>query len=61
MDYTIAIGTDKGIYINAGCFFGTFAEFKAKVKKSHKSGQFAAEYKAVITMISAVFKARGEV
>ena len=57
-DYTIAINTDKGIYINAACFFGTLDEFKANVKVSHKSGKFAAEYKAVITMVSSVFKAR---
>ena len=57
-DYAVAIDTDKGVYINAGCFFGTFAEFKDKVKATHKDGQYAAEYKAVITMIAAVFKAR---
>ena len=59
-DYTIAIDTDKGIYINAGCFFGTFAEFKDKAKAKHKDNQFVAEYKAVSTMIAAVFKAREE-
>jgi hypothetical protein len=36
--------TDKGIHVTAGCFFGTLAEFVAKVQATHGTSQHAIDY-----------------
>ena len=59
-DFLISFDTeDRGIIIRAGCFIGTLKEFLSKVKESHSGTVHEAEYKAAITMIKAIFKARG--
>ena len=49
--YLVAYITDAGIKIQAGCFFGTLAEFSAAVNKTHGEERHGVEYRAVITMI----------
>jgi uncharacterized protein YjbI with pentapeptide repeats len=52
-DYLVAFLTDDGIYINAGCFHGTRAEFAAKVAETHGDNEYGREYAAALAMIDA--------
>ena len=50
-DYFTAYLTDKGIYLRAGCFFGTADEFEAKCTVTHGDGKHAQEYAAALVLI----------
>ncbi len=50
-DYFTAYITDKGIYLRAGCFFGTAAEFEAKPEETHGTNQHAEEYRAALELM----------
>jgi hypothetical protein len=54
--YFVAHLTDKGIRLRTGCFFGSVADFRAKLKIRHKDNTHAIEYEAAITLIEAHFK-----
>ena len=43
--------TDKGVYLERGCFFGTLDEFTDKVKETHGNNEHAQIYRATIAMI----------
>ena len=43
-----------------GCFYGTFKEFKAKVKATHGDSQHGRDYKAAIAFFNAVVKNQKE-
>ncbi len=43
--------TDKGLRIEAGCFFGTRDEFLAILAETHGDNEHAREYKAALTLI----------
>ena len=51
--YLIAYLTDKGIFVRAGCFFGTRDEFLEKVKETHGENAHAREYLAAVAFIDA--------
>ena len=55
MGTTYAYNTDKGIYVQCGCFFGTLDEFAAKVEQTHGDNQHGKVYKAVIEVIKLRF------
>lgn len=50
-DFFTAYLTDKGIYLRAGCFFGTVDEFEAKCTVTHGDNQHAQEYAAALVLI----------
>ena len=50
-DYFSAYLTDKGIYLRAGCFFGTVAEFVDKLEREHGTSEHGQEYRAALTLI----------
>jgi len=52
-DYLLAVLTEEGIRVRAGCFTGTLSEFSEAVKKEHKDGIHGREYAAAIQMIEA--------
>ena len=52
-DYLQAWLTDAGIYVRAGCYWDTLAEFKKAVKTTHGTSKHAKEYAAAIAMIKA--------
>ena len=54
--YFVAHLTDKGIRLRTGCFFGSIADFRAKLKITHKDNTHTVEYEAAITLIEAHFK-----
>ena len=47
-DYTTIYNTDKGIFVQCGCFFGTIDEFVAKVKETHKGNEHERDYLAMV-------------
>jgi len=55
-DNLMAFSTDKGIRIQAGCFFGPLDEFSNAVKKTHGDNEHGKEYAAAIKMIEAHFE-----
>lgn len=50
-DYFVSYLTDKGIFLKAGCFFGTIEQFKEKSKSTHNGNIHAIEYEAALTLI----------
>lgn len=40
--------TDKGLFVQCGCFKGTIAEFEAKVKETHGDNNHAKDYMNLI-------------
>ena len=50
-DYFTSYITDKGIYLRAGCFFGSVAEFTEKLHREHGENVHAQEYKAALELI----------
>lgn len=50
-DYFTAYLTDKGIYLRAGCFFGTVAEFIDKMEREHGTNEHGREYRAALALI----------
>jgi hypothetical protein len=54
--YFHAFLTDKGIRLRAGCFFGSVAEFKAKLKETHAGNVHEKEYTLALKLIELHFK-----
>ena len=52
-DYLTAYTTDAGVYVRAGCFFGSLADFRAAVADTHGDSIHGREYAAAIVMIEA--------
>ncbi len=50
-DYFTSYLTDKGIYLRAGCFFGSVAEFTEKLRSQHGENNHAQEYTAALELI----------
>lgn len=46
--YTTIYHTDKGIFIQCGCFQGTLNDFVAKVKKTHNGSKHEKDYLAMV-------------
>ena len=55
MGTTFAYNTDKGIYVQCGCFFGTLDEFAAKVEQTHGGNKHGKVYKAIVEVIKLRF------
>lgn len=45
--------TDKGPFLEAGCFFGTFEEFETKLNEDHGDNDYAKEYRSALLMCEA--------
>jgi hypothetical protein len=46
---------EDGIYVRAGCFFGTLAEFRAAVKKAHGAALAGRQYRAFADIAQMTF------
>jgi Pentapeptide repeats (8 copies) len=55
--YLVAYLTEDGIRLRTGCFFGSIAQFEAKLKETHgqKGSKHALEYRAAIKMVKTHF------
>ena len=49
--YTTFFHTDKGIFVQCGCFRGTLEEFTAKVKETHNDNEHARNYLAIAEFV----------
>jgi Pentapeptide repeats (8 copies) len=52
-DYLAVWLTDAGVYVKAGCFWDTLAEFKKAVEATHGTTDHGKEYAAAIKLIEA--------
>ena len=52
VDYLTAFLTENGVYLRTGCFFGTVAEFRASLAKTHVGNIHALEYSSALDLIS---------
>ena len=57
-DHLLALDTDAGLVIRAGCFSGSLAEFEAAVTATHGDNEHAIHYRAAIALIRARFPAQ---
>ena len=55
-DYTTLFHTDKGVFVQCGCFKGTLDEFEAKVKETHKGNKHERDYLALIQFAKIKFE-----
>ena len=51
-DYFTAYLTDAGVYLHAGCFFGSVEEFAEKCAETHGDNTHAQEYAAALELIA---------
>ena len=47
-DYTTIYHTDKGLFVQCGCFKGSLDEFEKNVKETHQGNQHERDYLALI-------------
>ena len=52
-DNLLAFQTEKGVFLQAGCFFGTVEEFRGKLEDEHGDNAYGKEYKAALVMVEA--------
>jgi hypothetical protein len=50
-DFLVAYITNQGVYLRAGCFFGSVAQFTEKCAAEHGNGRHAQEYAAALSLI----------
>ena len=49
--YTTFFHTDKGLFVQCGCFRGTLDEFVARVKETHNDNEHARNYLAIVEFV----------
>ena len=50
-DHMAAFITDAGVYVRAGCFWGTLDAFRRAVAETHGGGRHAREYHSAIALV----------
>ncbi len=53
---TLFFKTDKGVFVQCGCFFGNLEEFVAKVKETHQGNKYERDYLALVEFIKVRFE-----
>ena len=53
---TLFFNTDKGIFVQCGCFFGDLEKFVAKVKETHQGNKHEIDYLALVEFIKIRFE-----
>ena len=54
--YTACYKTDKGIFVQCGCFIGALDEFVANVKQTHNGNTHERDYLAMLEFVKVKFK-----
>ena len=54
--YTTIFHTDKGTFVQCGCFNGTLDEFEDKVKETHQGNKHERDYLALIQFVKVKFE-----
>ena len=55
-DVLAAFLTEKGVYLRAGCFFGTVDQFRAKLEGEHGDNVHGKEYTAALGLVLAHYE-----
>ena len=55
-DVLAAFLTEKGVYLRAGCFFGTVEQFRAKLEGEHGDNVHGKEYTAALGLVLAHYE-----
>jgi hypothetical protein len=53
---TLFFKTDKGVFVQCGCFFGNLDEFVDKVKETHQGNKHERDYLALVEFIKVRFE-----
>ena len=56
-DVLAAFLTEKGVFLRAGCFFGTVEAFRDKLQGEHGDNVHAIEYRAALVLVEAHYNA----
>lgn len=56
-DVLAAFLTEKGVFLRAGCFFGTVEAFRDKLQGEHGDNMHAVEYLAALVLVEAHYNA----
>ena len=56
-DVLAAFLTENGVYLRAGCFFGTVEQFREKLTDKHGDNVHAVEYRAALALVEAHYNA----
>ena len=56
-DVLAAFQTEKGVFLRAGCFFGTVEEFRDKLEWEHGDNVHGKEYGAALVLVAAHYSA----
>ena len=56
-DVLAAFLTEKGVFLRAGCFFGTVEAFRDKLQGEHGDNVHAVEYRAALVLVEAHYNA----
>ena len=54
--FTTIFYTDKGVFVQCGCFKGTLDEFEKKVKETHQGNKHERDYLALIQFVKVKFE-----
>ena len=54
-EYTSIFHTDKGVFVQCGCFRGTIEEFEKKVKETHQGNNHERDYLAMVDFAKVKF------
>ena len=53
---TLFFKTDKGVFVQCGCFFGDLEKFIEKVKETHQGNNYERDYLALVEFIKVRFE-----
>ena len=53
---TLFFKTDKGVFVQCGCFFGDLEKFVAKVKETHQGNNHERDYLVLVEFIKIRFE-----
>ena len=56
-DVLSAFLTEKGVFLRAGCFFGTMEAFRDKLQEEHGDNVHAIEYRAALVLVETHYAA----
>ena len=54
--YTTIFHSDKGVFVQCGCFRGSLEEFETKVKETHRGNKHERDYLALIQFVKVKFE-----
>ena len=56
--YTTIFHTDRGIFVQCGCFKGTLEEFEERVKETHQGNKYERNYLALVEFVKVKYEVK---